>query len=310
MAVVENVQNTPTERKANPLKSFITGGFGGICNVLSGHPLDTIKVRLQTMPRPAPGEQPLYRGTFDCAAKTIRNEGVRGLYKGMSAPLTGVAPIFAMCFAGYALGKRLQQRGEEAKLTYPQIFVAGSFSGLFSTFIMAPGERIKVLLQTQGIGPGGEKKYNGMIDCAIKLYKEGGLRSVFKGSCATMLRDLPANGLYFLVYEYIQDVAKANSKTGEINTASTIFAGGAAGMAYWLLGMPADVLKSRLQSAPEGTYKHGVRSVFKDLIVKDGPLALYRGVTPIMIRAFPANAACFFGIELANKFFNLVAPSF
>lgn len=60
--------------------------------------------------------------------------------------------------------------------------------------------------------------------------------------------DLPANGLYFLVYEYIQDVAKANSKTGEINTASTIFAGGAAGMAYWVLGMPADVLKSRLQS--------------------------------------------------------------
>lgn len=43
-------------------------------------------------------------------------------------------------------------------------------------------------------------------------------------------------------------MAKANSKTGEINTASTIFAGGAAGMAYWILGMPADVLKSRLQS--------------------------------------------------------------
>lgn len=127
-------------------------------------------------------------------------------------------------------------------------------------------------------------------------------------------------------------MTKAHSKTGEINTASTIFAGGAAGIAYWILGMPADVLKSRLQSgkydifesylkhlilmhinllaAPEGTYKHGVRSVFKDLIVKDGPLALYRGVTPIMIRAFPANAACFFGIELANNFFNLVAPNF
>ncbi|EDW87438.1 congested-like trachea protein [Drosophila teissieri] len=302
-------ENVSTERKANPVKSFLTGGFGGICNVLSGHPLDTIKVRLQTMPRPAPGEQPLYSGTFDCAAKTIKNEGVRGLYKGMSAPLTGVAPIFAMCFAGYALGKRLQQRGEDAKLTYSQIFVAGSFSGLFSTLIMAPGERIKVLLQTQQ-GQGGQRKYTGMIDCAGKLYKEGGLRSVFKGSCATMLRDLPANGLYFLVYEALQDVAKAKSETGQISTASTIFAGGVAGMAYWILGMPADVLKSRLQSAPEGTYKHGIRSVFKDLIVKDGPLALYRGVTPIMLRAFPANAACFFGIELANKFFNIVAPNF
>lgn len=32
------------ERKANPFKAFLSGGFGGICNVLSGHPLDTIKV--------------------------------------------------------------------------------------------------------------------------------------------------------------------------------------------------------------------------------------------------------------------------
>lgn len=62
------------------------------------------------------------------------------------------------------------------------------------------------------------------------------------------ISDLPANGLYFLVYEYIQDVAKSKSENGQINTASTIFAGGAAGMAYWVLGMPADVLKSRLQS--------------------------------------------------------------
>lgn len=44
MASVDKVDNAPAERKANPIKSFITGGFGGICNVLSGHPLDTIKV--------------------------------------------------------------------------------------------------------------------------------------------------------------------------------------------------------------------------------------------------------------------------
>lgn len=43
---------------------------------------------------------------------------------------------------------------------------------------------------------------------------------------------------------------------------------------------------------------------------KDGPSALYRGVTPVMIRAFPANAACFFGIELFNKFLNWLAPNF
>lgn len=31
--------------KASPIKYFISGGFGGICTVIAGHPLDTIKVR-------------------------------------------------------------------------------------------------------------------------------------------------------------------------------------------------------------------------------------------------------------------------
>ena len=40
------------------------------------------QVRLQTMPKPKPGETPLYAGTLDCVKKTVKHEGVRGLYKG------------------------------------------------------------------------------------------------------------------------------------------------------------------------------------------------------------------------------------
>lgn len=36
-----------------------------------------IKVRLQTQPMPKPGEAPQFKGVWDCAAKTIRSEGVR-----------------------------------------------------------------------------------------------------------------------------------------------------------------------------------------------------------------------------------------
>lgn len=140
------------------------------------------------MPHPGPGEAPMFKGTFDCAAKTIKNEGFLGLYKGMSAPITGVAPIFALCFAGYALGKRVQQTENSTKLTYSQTFVAGSFSGLLSTIITAPGERIKCLLQIQQASSASERKYNGMVDCALKIYREGGIRSIYKGSCATLLR--------------------------------------------------------------------------------------------------------------------------
>lgn len=287
----------------NPIKYFLSGGFGGVCTVITGHPLDTIKVHLQTMPSGPHVQTPLYSGTFDCAAKLIKKEGIFGLYKGMSAPLVGVSPIFAVCFFGFGLGKRLLQWNSAEPLTYTQYFLAGGFSGIFTTSIMAPGERIKVLLQLQG-SEIGSKKYNGMLDCGLKVYREGGVRSVFKGYCATLARDVPGTGMYFLAYEYVQDKVKEKTGAESMSTMSTIFAGGIAGMSYWMIGMPADVLKSRLQAAPQGRYEKGIRSVFAELMKIEGPRALYKGVTPVMIRAFPANAACFVGVELFMNLLN------
>lgn len=60
------------------------------------------------MPKPEPGKNPIYAGTFDCAKKTIKNEGFTGLYKGMAAPLVGVTPMYAVCFLGFGVGKQLQ----------------------------------------------------------------------------------------------------------------------------------------------------------------------------------------------------------
>lgn len=77
-----------------------------------------------------------------------------------------------------------------------------------------------------------------------------------------------------------------------------------------IIGMPSDVLKSRLQSAPEGKYPKGVRSVFAELMKEEGPLALYKGIAPVMLRAFPANAACFIGFEMSLNFLNWLFPNF
>jgi len=60
--------------------------------------------------------------------------------------------------------------------------------------------------------------------------------------------DVPASGMYFMTYELIQRLMKQTSETGQIGIVSTIFAGGSAGIANWLVAMPADVLKSRLQT--------------------------------------------------------------
>lgn len=288
----------------NPFKYFLAGGFGGVCTVLVGHPLDTIKVRLQTMPPAQSGKIPIYNGAWDCAVKTIKREGFFGLYKGMAAPITGVAPIFAISFLGFGLGKKMfSSTGDKKENLAPsRLFCAGAFSGIFTAIIMVPGERIKCILQVQELG---NQKYDGPISVIKNLYTEGGIKSLYKGTCATLLRDIPACGVYFTTYELLVRYQKNNNSEGLINT---IFAGGMAGILNWLIAMPADVLKSRLQIAPEGMYPRGIRDVFAKLYKEEGLKALYAGVTPVMLRAFPANAACFLGVELGLKGLDFIFP--
>lgn len=288
--------------KKDPVKEFIAGGFGGSCLVLVGHPLDTIKVRLQTMPDVKPGQTPLYAGTVDCAKKIVSHEGVKGLYKGMFAPLIGVTPMYAVCFLGFGVGKSLQTpnmpNGEYSPL---QTFTSGLMAGVFTTGIMAPGERVKCLLQMQGVG--GAKQYSGFMDCVKQLYKEGGIRSIYKGTFATLLRDVPASGVYFMTYEWLKKQLADPNDPGALSPLKTVFAGGMAGIFNWCVALPIDVGKSRYQTAPEGKYK-GLMEVYKELIQKDGVRAFYKGATPVILRAFPANAGCFLGYEVAMSFLN------
>lgn len=61
--------------------------------------------------------------------------------------------------------------------------------------------------------------------------------------------DIPASGMYFLTYEYLKE--RFTPEDGKLSLLATITAGGCAGIANWLVGMPPDILKSRLQT---GTY--------------------------------------------------------
>lgn len=284
------------------VKSMLAGGFGGICVVLSGHPFDTVKVRLQTQPLPAAGEKPMYSGAMDCVKKTIAKEGPKGLYKGMGAPLVGTAPIFALSFFGFDWGKQLVKdiSGTGSKdLNALQLAAAGGFSGILTTTIMAPGERIKCILQVQQASTG-PPKYSGPVDVAKQLYREGGMRSIYKGTVATLMRDVPASAAYFGGYEIIQRtmVQIGGGDRSDLGIGRTLLAGGLAGVCNWIVALPPDVLKSRLQSATDGQFK-GVSDVFAHLMKTEGPKALYKGAAPVFVRAFVANSCCFMGYELA-----------
>ena len=232
-----------TSKKVNSFKDFLAGGVGGACLLITGYPLDTIKVCLQTQPKPLLGQLPMYNGTFDCANKIIRKEGFIGLYKGMAAPLLTVTPIASISFFGYSVGKKLQTpSGENGHYTIPQLFAAGVLSAVFPTLIMTPSERIKCLLQIQHST--NERIYNGPVNCVKELYREGGIRNIYRGTVATLLREAPASGVYFATYEWFKKtLAPEEHSIRELSPLRTLFAGGMAGICNWLVAIPSDVLK-------------------------------------------------------------------
>ncbi|KAJ5169963.1 uncharacterized protein N7500_002746 [Penicillium coprophilum] len=304
---IKAVETKAVNQTIVQLRSLAAGAAGGLCAVIVGHPFDLVKVRLQT------AEKGIYSGAMDVVRRTVAREGLaRGLYAGVSAPLVGVTPMFAVSFWGYDVGKTLVNKfstvpikNDTPQYSIAQISSAGFFSAIPMTLITAPFERVKVLLQIQGqktLAPGEKPKYSGGMDVVRQLYKEGGIRSVFRGSAMTLARDGPGSAAYFAAYEYIKRTltpkdAEGNV-TGELSLSAVVCAGGAAGIAMWIPVFPVDTVKSRLQSAPG---KPTMSGVIRSVYASGGFKAFFPGFGPALARAVPANAATFLGVELAHK---------
>ena len=197
---------------------------------------------------------------------------------------------------------------DDSQFTVGQISAAGFFSAIPMTLITAPFERVKVLLQIQGqknLAPGEKPKYSGGLDVVRQLYKEGGFRSVFRGSAITLARDGPGGAVYFATYEIVKrrlSPKDANGNpSGELSISAVLTAGGAAGVAMWIPVFPIDTIKSRLQSA-EGRPTMG--GTISGIYRSGGLKAFFPGIGPAMARAVPANAATFLGLEMAHKVMN------
>ena len=223
--------------------------------------------------------------------------------------------VVAVSFWGYDVGKKLVRSfsphtSPETPFSIAQFSAAGFFSAIPMTLITAPFERVKVLLQVQGqkqLAPGEKPKYSGGLDVVRQLYKEGGIRSVFRGSAMTLARDGPGSAVYFATYEYVKrelTPKDANGKpSGDLSLTAVMVAGGSSGVAMWIPVFPIDTIKSRLQSA-EG--RPTIAGTIRGLYANGGVKAFFPGMGPAMARAVPANAATFLGVELALKAMNKV----
>ena len=79
-----------------------------------------------------------------------------------------------------------------------------------------------------------------------------------------------------------------------LSTSTILLAGGLAGVVNWSIALPFDVIKTRIQQSQSSTE---TLALTRSLIRNEGIRGLYRGLFPVLLRAFPANAACFYGME-------------
>ena len=246
-----------------------------------------------------------YSGMMDCFRKTVARDGWTGLYRGMSAPLIAITPIFATYFWGYDLGKQIAgyaEGVEKSKISLPGIIFAGGFSAIPGTMVMVPGDLIKVKLQVEtdlARKNNTTPRFKGPLGCARHILATDGIAGFFRGTVLTLFRDVPGSMAYYLGYEVTKKWL--TPKDGGLSPLAVITAGGAAGVANWVVAVPPDVIKSRYQTAAPGRYPGGMRQIVSELLRDEGIGALFKGFVPAIARAVPANAACFLGVEVSRK---------
>lgn len=273
---------------------LFAGSISGAISTASGYPWDTVKVRLQV----DPGSH--RRTAARVLVETLRVEGPRGLFKGMSTPVLGEGIIQSAVFCSYGTARMWFQHwngGEELSLS--QTVIAGTLSGLVAAFAVCPIDLIKVKLQVQGeasmIKSGG---YTGPIHVARVLYHTHGIAGLYKGLITTICRDMPSYGVYFWSYEWTRRLLLPSGVAMEnISWTSQLLAGGIAGMASWASTYPQDVIKTRLQSQrTQGQYK-GFWECGRVVVKEGGWAALFVGLQPCLQRAFLTNAVALYVYE-------------
>ncbi|KAK2851118.1 hypothetical protein Q5P01_007394 [Channa striata] len=269
-----------------PFLEFVAGSISGAVGLAVGHPLDTVKVRLQA--------QSAYKGIFHCVAKTYTHEGLRGFFKGMAFPVLTAGIINSIVFGSYSNAlDYVTQSQHSDRIKESGLFCTRLHCGL----LFRPGA-VKVRLQGQTIAD----RYRGPIHCVAVILKEGGPRGLFRGGLALALRDVPCYGLYFLPYEVTRKALTESGK--QPGTFAILMAGGVAGVVTWAFATPMDVVKARLQmSGAGGREFEGVLHCMRVSIREEGVRVFFKGLLLNSLRAFPVNAVTFLTYESLMKIF-------
>jgi solute carrier family 25 (adenine nucleotide translocator) protein 4/5/6/31 len=194
------------------------------------------------------------------------------------------------------------------------LLIGGSI-GAISKTIMAPVERVKLLMQTQDSNPavisGKVARYKGIGDCFSRVRSEQGMIAFWRGNWVNCLRYAPQQGSALAFNDFLNNAFPAYSSQTDFwkSFAVKLFSGGLAGAIANTICYPFDFARTRLASdltAGKGQFK-GITDCILTTLRNQGLTGLYTGWTVTVMGAFVYRAGqlgCFKQIQDLNPYAN------
>ncbi|KAI0635304.1 mitochondrial carrier [Trametes polyzona] len=233
MEVSPDALQTTDSITVRALKDITFGSIAGIASKIFEHPFDLTKVRLQSQVLDA---QARFSGPLDCLVQTWRKEGIRGLYRGLPAPVVGAMAENASMFWAYSELQGVFRWWGAAPAGQPlslgQLALAGAGAGCFTSFVLTPIELVKCKMQVQMLmtppstspvpapsstaanalaahpngavpsssspaPPSTPRKLPGPIAVLTSVVRETGLRGLWLGHTGTLIRETGGGAAWF-----------------------------------------------------------------------------------------------------------------
>ncbi|KAG1650110.1 Mitochondrial dicarboxylate carrier [Nymphon striatum] len=275
------------------------GGVAGAMAVFCTHPLDLIKVHLQTQQEGKPN-------IMRMSAHIYKTQGIFAFYNGMSASLLRQLSYTTARFGLYETAKQIISVPGEPLPFYKKAFIAacgGAAGGVVGT----PADMVNVRMQNDiKLPPELRRNYKHAIDGIYQVFKHEGVKGLFTGVHMATGRAIMMTIGQLSFYDQIkQSLLQSEYFTDSLSThfISSICAGAVA----TTLTQPMDVLKTRTMNAKPGEF----RSLWHCIVVtaKLGPLGFYKGYVPAFIRLAPQTVLTFMFLEQLRQNFGYEVKS-
>lgn len=195
--------------KTSFLVQLSSGLAAGATGAFIGTPAEVSLIRMTADGRLPPEQRRNYKNVFNALSRIVREEGVRALWTGCT-PTIGRAMVVNMCqLASYSQAKqRLKATGYFTEGIFLH-FCASMISGLVTTAASMPVDIAKTRLQNMKVGPDGVAQYKGTFDVLLKVVKNEGFFSLWRGFIPYYARLGPHTVLTFIILEQLNSLYKS-----------------------------------------------------------------------------------------------------